>query len=84
MIIGTLPVILLFGAAFLLSLYSMIRCRIVARNYLPIIGPVIATKPVIRAPEIRQNLVAQYCSNCGKELKGHEKFCMECGQQVSF
>lgn len=75
MIFSMLPYMLILSMIFLLSLYSLIRCRKIAKYYSPLIDPVL---------EVRPNSIAQFCANCGEMKKGHEKFCTNCGHQIVF
>jgi len=79
MIISMLPFIVVICGIFLLSLYSLIRCRKIAKYYSPLIDPVLEPKPKSSYTEVRPNSIAQFCSNCGKIKKSHEKFCTNCG-----
>jgi len=80
MIFSMIPYIVVSCGIFLLSLYSLIRCRKIAKYYSPIIDPVLKPKPKSSYTEMRPNSIAQFCSNCGKMKEGHEKFCTNCGQ----
>lgn len=80
MIFSMLPYIVVICGIFLLSLYSLIRCRKIARYYSPLIDTVLEPKPKSSYTEARPNSIAQFCSNCGKIKKSHEKFCTNCGQ----
>ncbi len=80
MIFSMLPYIVVICGIFLLSLYSLIRCRKIARYYSPLIDTVGEPKPKSSYTEVRPNSIAQFCSNCGKIKKSHEKFCTNCGQ----
>ena len=82
MFFSMLPYLIIFCGIFLLSLYSLIRCRKIAKYYSPLIDPVIDAKPIPRVTEVRSNSVAQFCSNCGEMKKGYEKFCTNCGHQA--
>lgn len=82
MVIGMIPFIFIFGLTFLLSFYSIIRCKIIARNYNSITDPIIASKPVFQKTEIRSHPVARFCPNCGRAQKGHEQFCIKCGNKL--
>jgi len=80
MIFSMLPYIVVICGIFFLSLYSLIRCRKIAKYYAPLIDPVLEPKPKSSYTEVRPNSIAQFCSNCGKIKKSHEKFCTNCGQ----
>ena len=80
MIFSMLPYMFVICGAFLLCLYSLIRCRKIAKYYSPLIDPVLELKPNSRYTEVTPNSIAQFCSNCGKIKKSHEKFCTNCGQ----
>jgi len=80
MIFGMLPYLLVFSMIFILCLYSLIKSRKIAKYYSPLIDPVIEPKLRSSYPEVRPNSIAQFCPNCGKIKKSHEKFCTNCGQ----
>ena len=80
MIFSMIPYIVVICGIFLLCLYSLIRCRKIAKYYSPLIDPVLEPKPKSSYTEVRPNSIAQFCSNCGKIKKSHEKFCTNCGQ----
>ena len=80
MVFSMIPYMFVFCGLFSLSLYSFIRCRKIARYYSPLIDPVLEPKPKSSYTEVRPNSIAQFCSNCGKIKKSHEKFCTNCGQ----
>jgi hypothetical protein len=82
MIFSMLPFILVVCGIFLLSLYSLIRCRKIAKHYSPLIDPVLEPKTNSLYTEVAPNPIAQFCPNCGKIKKGHEKFCTNCGQYL--
>jgi hypothetical protein len=82
MIFSMLPYIIVACGIFLLSFYSLIRCRKIAKHYSPLIDPVLEPKPNSRYTEVTPNPIAQFCPNCGKIKKGHEKFCTNCGQYL--
>ena len=84
MIFSMLPYMFVVCGAFLLNLYSLIRCRKIAKYYSPLIDPVLESKTNSRYTEVTQNPIAQFCPNCGKLKKGHEKFCTSCGHQVEY
>ena len=84
MIFSMLPYMFAFCGVFVLSLYSLIRCRKIAKYYSPSIDPVIEQKPKSSYIEVPPKSVAQFCSNCGEMKKGHEKFCTNCGYQVVY
>ena len=84
MIFSMLPYMFAFCGVFVLCLYSLIRCRKIAKYYSPSIDPVIDQKPKSSYTEIPPKSVAQFCSNCGEMKKGHEKFCTNCGHQVGY
>ncbi len=84
MIISMLPYIVVICGIFLLCLYSLIRCRKIAKYYSPLIDPVLEPKPKSSYTEARPNSIAQFCSNCGKMKEGLEKFCTKCGHQVVY
>ena len=83
-IYGMLPYILIFSATFFMSLYSLIRCRKIAKNYSPLIDPMLEPKPIPRYTEVRPHSIAQFCPSCGKMMKGHKKFCTNCGREVGY
>lgn len=80
MIFSMFPYIAVLCAIFLLSLYSLIRCRKIAKHYSPLVDPVLEPKTKARYTEATPDLIAQFCPNCGKLKKSHEKFCTNCGQ----
>jgi hypothetical protein len=82
MVFSILPYLLVFSMIFILSLYSLIKCRKIAKYYSPLIDPVVEPKLKSSYSEVRPNSIAQFCSNCGKIKKGHEKFCPNCGQYL--
>jgi hypothetical protein len=82
MILTMIPYIVVICGIFILSLYSLIRCRKIAKYYSPLIDPVVGPKPKSPYTETRPNSIAQFCSNCGKMKEGLEKFCTKCGHQV--
>ncbi len=82
MIFSMLPYIAVICGIFLLSLYSLIRCRKIAKHYSPLIDPVLEPKTNSRYTEVTPNPIAQFCPNCGKVKKGHEKFCTNCGHNL--
>lgn len=84
MIFSMLPYMLVLSMIFLLSLYSLIRCRKIAKYYSPLIDPVLEPKPKSSYTKVRPNSIAQFCANCGEMNKGHEKFCTNCGHQVVY
>jgi len=84
MIYGVLPYTLIFSVTFFLSLYSLIRCRKIAKYYSTLIDPLLEPKPIPRYTEVKPNSIAKFCSNCGEMNKGHEKFCTNCGHQVGY
>jgi len=84
MILSMLPYMFVFGGIFLISLYSLIRCRKIAKYYSPSIDPVIEQKPKSSYTEVPPKSIGQFCSNCGEMKKGHEKFCTNCGHQVVY
>ncbi len=84
MIFGMLPYMFVICGVFVLSLYSLIRCRKIAKYYSPSIDPVIEQKPKSSYTEVPPKSISQFCSNCGEMKKGHEKFCSNCGHQVGY
>ncbi len=84
MIFGMLPYMFIFSVTFFLSLYSLIRCRKIAKYYSTLIDPLLEPKPIPRYTEVRPNSIAQFCSNCGELMRGHEKFCTNCGHQTGY
>ena len=79
MIFSMLPYMFVFCGVFVLNLYSLIRCRKIAKYYSPSIDPVIEQKLKSSYTEVPPKSIAQFCSNCGEMKKGHEKFCTNCG-----
>jgi len=79
MIFSMLPYMVVICVIFFLSLYSLIRCRKIAKYNAPLIDPVLEPKAKSSYTEVRPNSIAQFCSNCGKIKKSHEKFCTNCG-----
>ncbi len=84
MIFSMLPFMFVSCGIFLLSLYSLIRCRKIAKYYSPLIDPVLEPKTNSRYTEVTSKPIAQFCPNCGKIKKGKEKFCPNCGHQVAY
>jgi ribosomal protein L32 len=84
MLFSMLPYMFVFCGVVVLSLYSLIRCRKIAKYYSPSIDTVIEQKPKSRYTEITPTSNAQFCPNCGEMKKGHEKFCTNCGHQVGY
>jgi len=84
MLFSMLPYMFVFCGVFVLSLYSLIRCRKIAKYYSPSIDPVIEQKPKSSHTEQKPKSNAQFCSNCGEMKKSHEKFCTNCGHQVGY
>jgi hypothetical protein len=79
-IISMLPFMFLSGVVFLLSLYSLIQCRKIAKYYSPLVDPVLEPKTKSQYNEVTPDPIAKFCPNCGKIKKSHEKFCTNCGQ----
>jgi vacuolar-type H+-ATPase subunit I/STV1 len=79
-IFSMLPIMFVLCGIFLLSLYSLIQCRKIAKYYSPLVDPVLEPKTKSRYNEVTPDPIAQFCPNCGKLKKGHEKFCTNCGQ----
>jgi hypothetical protein len=84
MIISMLPFIIVISVAFFICLYSLIQSRKIAKNYSDLVDPIIEPKPIPRYTEVRTSSAGRFCSNCGKILKGHEKFCINCGQEARY
>ena len=84
MIFSMFPYMFVFSVLFVLSLYSLIRCRKIAKYYSPLIDPGIEPKPKSSYTEVPPKSITQFCSNCGEMKKGHEKFCTNCGHQVGY
>ncbi len=84
MIFSMLPYMFVFCGVFVLSLYSLIRCRKIAKCYSPLIDPVLEPKPKSSYTEVTPKSIAQFCSNCGEMKKGHERFCTNCGHQAEY
>ncbi|NVM45312.1 MAG: zinc-ribbon domain-containing protein [Candidatus Lokiarchaeota archaeon] len=84
MIISMLPYILILTVAFFMCLYSLIQSRKIAKNYSDLINPVLESRPVPRYTEVKPTSIAQFCPNCGKVMKGNEKFCTNCGQEIRY
>ena len=84
MIFGMLPYMFVFIVTFFLSLYSLIRCRKIAKYYSTLIDPLLEPKPIPRYTEVKPNSIAKFCSNCGEMNKGYEKFCTNCGHEVVY
>ncbi|MHA1321128.1 MAG: hypothetical protein ACTSQ1_15160 [Promethearchaeota archaeon] len=80
-ILSMLPYMFVFGGIFVISLYSLIRCRKIAKYYSPSIDPVIEQKLKSSYTEVPPKSNTQFCSNCGEMKKGHERFCTNCGHQ---
>jgi len=83
-ILSMLPYMFVFGGIFVISLYSLIRCRKIAKYYSPSIDPVIEQKPKSSYTKVPPKSIAQFCSNCGEMKKGYEKFCTNCGHQAEY
>ena len=84
MLFSMLPYMFVFCGVFVISLYSLIRCRKIAKYYSPSIDPLIEQKSKSSYTEVPPKSIAQFCSNCGEMKKGHEKFCTNCGHQVVY
>jgi len=84
MVFSILPYAIIFGVTCLLGLYSLVQCRKIAKYYSPLINSPVETTPVPRYTEVKQSSFAQFCPNCGKTMKDHEKFCTNCGREVPF
>ena len=84
MIFSMFPYLIVFGVLFVLSLYSLIRCKKIAKYYSPLIDPGIEQKPKSSYTEVPPKSIAQFCSNCGEMKKGLEKFCTNCGHQIGY
>ncbi|MBY9014638.1 MAG: zinc ribbon domain-containing protein [Candidatus Lokiarchaeota archaeon] len=83
-IFGMLPYMFIFSVTIFLCLYSLIRCKKIAKYYSSLIDPLLEPKPIPRSTEVRPNSITQFCSNCGEMNKAHEKFCPNCGHQVGY
>ncbi len=70
MLISMSPFLLLLLSVFLLSCYSAVRCRKIAKSY------------SLNMFNVTQSTnVPQYCQNCGQvRIVGHN-FCKNCGEQ---
>ncbi len=79
MLFSILPYMVVFCGVFVISLYSLIRCRKIAKYYSPSIDQVIEQQPKSGNIKVPPKSNAQFCSNCGEMKKGHEKFCTNCG-----
>lgn len=82
MLMSMFPFILILSVAFFMCLYSLFQSRKIAKNYSDSIDNVVEPKPIPRYTDVRPSSTAQFCSNCGKVMKGHEKFCTNCGQEA--
>lgn len=83
MFLSMLGPLMLLLIIFLLSLYSMIRTRKIAKFYSPSIHPEFGGKPIPHHTPLARNEIVQYCPNCGNIRKADQKFCMNCGYQIS-
>jgi hypothetical protein len=83
MLLNMLAPLVLFLVIFLISLYSLNRCRKIAKYYSPLVDPVIEPKPIPRYTEVKRHDVAQFCPNCGNVRQSHQKFCVNCGYQIN-
>ncbi|MHA1240688.1 MAG: hypothetical protein ACTSQU_07815 [Promethearchaeota archaeon] len=79
-----LPYMIVSCGVFVISLYSLIRCKKIAKYLSPSIDPVIEQKPKFSHTDVPPKSIGQFCSNCGEMKKGHEKFCTNCGHQASY
>jgi len=79
-----LPYMIVFCGVFVISLYSLIRCRKIAKYLSPSTDPVIEQKPKFSHTDVPPKSIGQFCSNCGEMRKGHEKFCTNCGHQSEY
>ena len=84
MLISMLPYMFVFCGVFVISLYSLIRCRKIAKYYSTSIDPVIEQKPKFSHTNIPPKSIGQFCSNCGEMKKGYEKFCTNSGHQSEY
>ena len=84
MLFSMLPYMFVFCGVFVLSLYSLIRSRKIAKYYSTSIDPVIEQKPKLSQTNIPPKSIGQFCSNCGEMKKGYEKFCTNCGHQSEY
>ncbi len=82
MLFSMLPYMFVLCGVFVISLYSLIRCRKIAKYYSTSIDPVIEQKPKSSYTKVPPKSIAQFCSNCGEMKKGYEKFCTNCGHQA--
>jgi hypothetical protein len=82
LIVSWFPFIVIFGITLLLSLYSIIKCRKIAKNYNKIedLSNNDKTEDKLAHSSITNN--PQHCLNCGTVLKGHEKYCTKCGNII--
>ena len=84
MLFSMLPYMFVFCGVFVLSLYSLIRSRKIAKYYSTSIDPVLEQKPKSSYTEVPPKSIAQFCSNCGEMKKSHERFCTNCGHQAEY
>ena len=65
-----LPYFFVMIAGLSLSVYTLIKCRKIAKSY----SEVIFTNT-------SKSRIATFCSNCGNIRSEEEKFCKQCGQE---
>ena len=78
-----LPFAIIFGTTLFLSLYSMIHCRKIAKTYYEINDSVGSNNLPPKYTKKITKSVLRHCLNCGTEQKGHEKYCVKCGNNLN-
>ena len=58
-------------AGLILSIYSLIKSRRIAKSYSEIIST-----------NSSKSRITMFCSNCGNKRSEEEKFCKQCGQEL--
>ncbi|KKN06371.1 hypothetical protein LCGC14_1077970 [marine sediment metagenome] len=65
------PYYIAFLVGLILSIYSLIRSRKIARSY----SGLMSTNSF-------KSKITMFCPNCGNQRSEEEKFCKQCGQEV--
>ncbi len=66
-----LPYSIAFFIGLVLSIYTLIKSRKIAKSYSELIS--------INSPKSR---ITMFCPNCGNKRREEEKFCKQCGQEL--